>query len=210
MRFIEFYLVSLIISEPIFDFFHLIFNAGKIYMRLPEKSGRIPILLCLVCDMTRFLYSHNYPTVMLEEFLKKKYEEIDRDVEREKAGIAYIVNLVEQNYDEFSRVFSETDAEKLYDNVERLIRIHDREYCRYVGATTYYCESEKLPKEPVIELGWGNWNLWFKKANGHSILLTEAGKQVINGYRKAKGYCSLDEQYKINKEIEDRVRKEAV
>jgi hypothetical protein len=142
---------------------------------------------------------------MLEGLLKQKYFGIDVRSDREKTAASYLVGLIEQNWNEFNHVLNPRDStpeselpEKIYSSVVQIMKELESEYCRPFGICTYHFQKGQEPLVPAVQLGWASFIPF--SSGQHGLHLTDKGKAVINGYRDAQGYVSLDEQAKINKE----------
>jgi hypothetical protein len=158
---------------------------------------------------------------MLQELLAEKQAKIDRRAKRDKAAVCYISSLLEQSWDEFKRVFDpegEISAdelpEKLFVGVQKTIEEIQEEYCRVIGIRLYYFPGNHEPIHPAAQLGWAEFRMFtppkiiqkmkekgeFPERPAHSLRPTQLGVDVVNGYRSAQDYVSLEEQRKINAE----------
>lgn len=136
---------------------------------------------------------------MFEDFLKKRYEEIELDSEKKKKSIQYITNLIKADAKRYIHAFgldnSQRDLESiLYKKVVDTINDLAKEYCRPFGIKQYFGETY-----PHIELGWTEFAEKRKKGLSNYINLTEEGIKIINEYRLINGLLSLDEERERNK-----------
>jgi len=152
---------------------------------------------------------------MLEKLLEQKKEQIDSRAENDKKATEYIVNLIEENWDEYKTIFcGEHVAEKdlanhLYRSVTHLIKELTNYHTRPFGIRTARCLKGEEPQTPEVRLGWASYKVDSCQlephqngylAHSYHLFVSEKGIKIIDGYRKAKGLIPLDERKDKDKE----------
>lgn len=152
--------------------------------------------------------------------LESRFEKINLQADRDKATIEYVYNLIEQNQDKFNEVFTDSEGEtpnnvELYDKVELIIKTMQMEALRTSGIVVTYLKlnDERQYLEPTVKLGWrkylpafhslGDEDVDPDKQYPNILRLTEAGEEVVDGWRAVQGYVSLRQQESINFDREE-------
>lgn len=132
---------------------------------------------------------------MLQELLKKKIEEIDKESQRQKSAVQYLVSIIEEDEEMYATVFAqekgETVSERMFNGVEKTIKKLESEYGK-PGVISVVVEKDY--GLPEIKLGWSLYDEIKEKTY---LEITDKGKEIINGYRSAQGLCTLDEKAQI-------------
>jgi hypothetical protein len=101
----------------------------------------------------------------------------------------------------------------LFDGVSRIIKELEAEAVRTMGVTLYYRKLSLAPTDsdiPAVKMGWAQFHRagtpredW-KESKGypHVLCITQDGLDVVDSLRASKGYVSVNEQLKINREAD--------
>lgn len=141
---------------------------------------------------------------MLEGLLKKRTEDIQKEADREKAEVKHFTEFINSNSQELSQALGVEDEEKLYQEVVSLVKTLEKDYVAPFGVQLWYSRPDNVP---AVNLAWGRIiSVSSEKDNPpYYLVLTDKGKEVIDAYRKAKGYIPLEEQRKRNRETHEEI-----
>lgn len=144
-----------------------------------------------------------------------KLGQIDEDAAHERAGVEYIVNLIEDNEIPLRAAFAPEDTpeeqvpELLYSAVTKALNGLAHHHTRPFGVMLAYMTPGKTGgTNTVVKLGWARYSPALPDIEKcppdqkfpHILSLTEAGLEIINGWRAARGQTTLEEQARLNRE----------
>ncbi len=143
-----------------------------------------------------------------------KLEAVDHEAARERAGVEYIVGLIESSEAALRDAFvpegteEEQVGELLYAKVTQALEGLSAEYTRIVGVVVRHMLPDSGDDYPIVRLGWARFAPALPGIEDrpkdqtfpHILRPTEAGLDVINGLRTAQGYVTIQEQARLNHE----------
>ena len=113
-------------------------------------------------------------------------------------GVTYLVELIRENFLMYEMAFDPEGLipeyqlpERLYMEVCKTLKELQENYLTINGGTRYEFPNGKPPFHPAVELDWSRFHEEY-----HVILLTQKGRDIINGYRTARGYVFLEDEEK--------------
>lgn len=139
---------------------------------------------------------------MLEEILSEELGKVDRKASEEKEGIRYVVKLVEENYAKLAEISGLTNEKKLFEFAKQTLWDVEN-LCRPIGVITVHTDKPEEYKSSIILLGWAK----LQKTNSSSMYFlcsTNEGTEIVNGYRKAMGRYTVEQEREMQREIANR------
>lgn len=150
----------------------------------------------------------------LSDLLNRECSTIDLRAEREKAGLTYLYDIIDKNYSlykevllrkDFKEEFKGEEALKIFEKFERIIVDLEYEETRGFGVVVYHFDKGKSHSLIPVILNLANLYTLseprrivppgeiFTKKEACTLHVTEYGRELIDGYRAARGRSSLAE-----------------
>lgn len=152
---------------------------------------------------------------MSPDLREVKFGQVDVRAAREKAGVEYIIGLIEASEPALRQAFIPEDTpedevlELLFAKVSQTLGDLGQIYVKTVGIDLCYRPLGYDGSDvPSVRLGWARFHEALSVPDGwprdknfpHMLRLTETGIEVIDGLRTAQSYITLEEQRRVNQE----------
>lgn len=136
---------------------------------------------------------------MLEDFLKKEIVSVENKAKADIGAVKYVGGLV----DEFSGKFKGYSREEVYcelkDLIDKIYKTYDYKDSLLLDNARNYRKKEEMKKGVILgleEISGDPKVLDGAFDIGEVLSLTEKGKNILNGYRLARGELTLENERK--------------